>query len=480
MFDLSTLTLTVPLYIADAVLSGLYGLDLLKTRYEKKITVILWTMIYLAVDIVIYEILGIDRDVMGVVVNLVLLFTLQSLLFKWEYKKQIFVTFSFEAGRELLKYIISVLCYLISMLTGGMIERIISSSDGMTLERANNILTASMIVQGIICVAVYVIILCVYLKTLSRKYIYKGYETSFGENIFLVFPCFAALCVSITMRILILRFSERLGVLVYEQVPETVFWIIVICVLLLGTIIATMMLFQYLIERNEDSRKQTILENQVEQLHREIEDIEEIYSDLRGLKHDMRSHLNNITQYVKGVGNGDTREIDEYIGQIEDTVNRLDFSSKSGNPITDIIIYQRQQEARKHEITFDVDFVAPNTEQIDIYDIAIILNNALDNAFEACRGLEGNREISLKSYMKGTLFFVEIENDFAGSMTVDRETGLPMTSKKDKRLHGIGLSNIQKCARKYMGDVDIEIRSDGGRKRFMLTVMMSGKISLQK
>lgn len=101
---------------------------------------------------------------------------------------------------------------------------------------------------------------------------------------------------------------------------------------------------------NEDSRKQAILENQVEQLHREIEDIEEIYTDLRGLKHDMRSHLNNIMQYVKGVGNGDTREIDEYIGQIEDAVNRLDFSSKSGNPITDIIICQRQQEARKQEI----------------------------------------------------------------------------------------------------------------------------------
>ena len=480
MFDLSTLTLTVPLYIADAVLSGLYGLDLLKTRYEKKITVILWTMIYLAVDIVIYEILGIDRDVMGVVVNLVLLFALLSLSFKWDYKRQIFVTFSFAAGRALIKYIISVLYYLISLLTGGMIEKIISSSDGMTLERANNILTASMIVQGIICVAVYVIILFVYLKTLSRKYIYKGYETSFGENIFLVFPCFAALCVSITMRILILRFSERLGVLVYEQVPETVFWIIVICVLLLGTIIATMMLFQYLIERNEDRRKQAILENQVEQLHREIEDIEEIYTDLRGLKHDMRSHLNNITQYVKGVGNGDTREIDEYIGQIEDTVNRLDFSLKSGNPITDIIIYQRQQEARKQGITFDVDFVAPNTEQIDIYDIAVILNNALDNAFEACRRLEGNREISLKSYMKGTLFFIEIGNDFDGSVTMDKETGLPVTNKKDKRLHGIGLSNIQKCARKYMGDVDIEVHLEGGRKRFVLTVMMNGKISLQK
>ena len=65
-------------------------------------------------------------------------------------------------------------------------------------------------------------------------------------------------------------------------------------------------------------------------------------------------------------------------------------------------------------------------------------------------------------------------------MTLDKDTGLPVTNKKNKRLHGIGLSNIQKCARKYMGDVDIEMRSDGGRKKFLLTVMLSGKISLQK
>lgn len=29
-----------------------------------------------------------------------------------------------------------------------------------------------------------------------------------------------------------------------------------------------------------------------------------------------------------------------------------------------------------------VEFVAPDTEQIDIYDIAVIMNNALENAFE--------------------------------------------------------------------------------------------------
>lgn len=119
--------------------------------------------------------------------------------------------------------------------------------------------------------------------------------------------------------------------------------------------------------------------------------------------------------------------------------------------------------------------MAPRSGPIDIYDIAVILDNALDNAFEACRKVDGAREITLKSYMKGTLYFIEIENVFDGQVTFDKDTGLPVTSKTDKHLHGIGMSNIQKCARKYMGDVDIEIYNKGERQMFCLTVMMNNK-----
>ena len=472
--------LSLPLYISEAIASGLYNQNILNSRYSKRVTVILWTIIYLGVDVVINEWLGIDNDIIGVVVNLALLFVLQSVFFKWDYKKQIFVALSFSAGRKLTRYIISVLYSLISSLSGGFVESMIVSAEEMTLERARLITYVYLGIQCFICVAAYVAIISIYLRILSRKYKYRGYEPSIAESVFILFPCVTAICVSITLRILVVKATEGMPTVVYEQAPEAMCWIIIICVLLLGSIIATMMLFQYLIERNEESQKQIILEKQMEQLHREISDIEEIYSDLRGMKHDMRNHLNSIVQYVNNCGNADINEIDGYVGQIEDAVDKLDFSSKSGNPITDIIIYQRQQEAGKHGISFISDFVAPTTEQIDIYDIAVILNNALDNAFEACRCMDGNSEVTLRSYMKGTLFFIEVENDFDGGVTIDKDTGLPVTNKKDKRLHGIGLSNIQKCARKYMGDVDIEIRSDGGRKKFLLTVMMSGKISLQK
>ena len=46
-----------------------------------------------------------------------------------------------------------------------------------------------------------------------------------------------------------------------------------------------------------------------------------------------------------------------------------------------------------------------------------------------------------------------------------------MSEKKDQKLHGYGLLNIEKSARKYMGDIDIEIK-DEDVKLFCLTVML--------
>ena len=112
---------------------------------------------------------------------------------------------------------------------------------------------------------------------------------------------------------------------------------------------------------------------------------------------------------------------------------------------------------------------------IDIYDVAVILNNALENAIEACHKAEGDKQIKLRSYVKGSLFFIEVENDFLEDIVIEEESGLPVSSKQNGKLHGIGISNIQRCAKKYMGDIDIVISDTGGRKRFSLTVMMNGK-----
>ena len=125
---------------------------------------------------------------------------------------------------------------------------------------------------------------------------------------------------------------------------------------------------------------------------------------------------------------------------MEKTVSKLDFTYQTGNPITDIIIHQKGQEAEKKQIQFKVDFAYPPNLLIDIYDIAVILNNALENAIEACRKAEGNKQIKLHSYVKGSLFFIEVENDFSEDIIIEKESGLPVISKESGKLHEIGIS----------------------------------------
>lgn len=304
----------------------------------------------------------------------------------------------------------------------------------------------------------------------------KEYQLQVRENVFLILPSIAAICISITLKMMIITVENGSTILIYDTVPETQFWIPVICVLLLGAVIANVILFQNVVQYHEENRKRTMLENQIQQMQKEVQEIQDIYADMRGLRHDLRGHINNITQYVKKQNNADAEELKNYIRNMEETVSRLDFGYQTGNPITDIIIHQKKQEADKAGVKFSVDFSYPKELQIDVYDIGVILNNALENAIEAATLLNRDKYVSLHSYVKGNLFFVEVENSFAREIVMNKESGLPESSKANKKFHGMGLTNIQRCARKYRGDIDIVIDTSKQEQQiFNLTIMLNGK-----
>lgn len=100
----------------------------------------------------------------------------------------------------------------------------------------------------------------------------------------------------------------------------------------------------------------------------------------------------------------------------------------------------------------------------------------MENAIEAATLLERDKYVSLHSYVKGNLFFIEVENSFAREIVMNKESGLPESSKANKKFHGMGLINIQRCARKYKGDIDIVIGTSKQKQQiFNLTVMLNGK-----
>lgn len=475
---MSKMLLPVSIYLVDSILSGIYSQGFLKGKYGKKAVLAAWGAAYFLIQIVVFEILD-DRfpisEIVGIILNVCVLLLMQVIFFEKDVQKQLFVAFSFVAGKESVKYIVSVFNIAFTGLWNKTFDILLAKSVSDTLDKLYRWTHISIVVIAVVCVLFYAFLLSIYLLLISRKFVKKDYLLQIQENIFLILPCIAALCISVTIKMMITSVENGMTVIIYDTVPATKFWIPVICVLLLSAIVASVILFQKLVQYNEETGKRAILENQVRQMQKEIVEIQDIYTDMRGLRHDMRSHIANISLLVKNAAGTVNEELESYIGKMEETVSKLDFTYQTGNPITDIIIHQKGQEAEKKHIQFKADFAYPPNVLIDIYDIAVVLNNALENAIEACRKVEGNKQIKLHSYVKGSLFLIEVENDFSEDIVIEEESGLPVSSKVNGKLHGIGISNIQRCAKKYMGDIDIVISDTDGRKKFSLTVMMNGK-----
>jgi sensor histidine kinase YesM len=132
-----------------------------------------------------------------------------------------------------------------------------------------------------------------------------------------------------------------------------------------------------------------------------------------------------------------------------------------------MIINQKKKEADEKGIQFECKFVYPMDTNINAFDISVILNNAIENAFEGVNTCE-NPYVSILSYRKKNAYMLEVTNCISRSVEIDTETGLPETTKQDTLNHGYGLINIRKVAQKYYGDIDISQEEN----MFTLMVML--------
>lgn len=464
------------LYGVNSIAGGIYVQKFLRGKYRKKVVLFVWMSLYFIIQNLVLErldIAGIVNYIVKVILDIAVILFLQMLLYEKDFLKQLFVAISFTAGKEIIKYIIVVLMdghgWIISKFSMVLVKKITTVEE---VEMWSFILS---VMTLIVYVSLYALLMLVYLSAISRKFIRKNEQFRAHEYAFLILPGVTSICLSVTLKMLIYSVENGMTVIMFDEIPALRFWVPFICLLLLSVNIASVILFQKLVQLGEEERKRAILENQMLQMQREIEEIQDIYADMRGLRHDMKSHLESIAAVVRRISGTDKEELDDYIEKMDITVSRLDFAYRTGNPITDVIIHQKKQEAEKRNISFEADFIYPHKQQIDVYDIGIVLNNALENALEASAEVPGKKSISLRSYMKGNLFFIEVENDFLSEIVFDSETGFPVSSKEDKKHHGLGMENIQRCAKKYKGDIDITIQDMGDKKKFILTVMMYEK-----
>lgn len=178
------------------------------------------------------------------------------------------------------------------------------------------------------------------------------------------------------------------------------------------------------------------------------ETMERINEDLRLFRHDLIKKLRPMVAYLNENNPEAAKEIANELGAFTQTEGKR---FHTGNTRLDTVLFCEQQAALPDGIrivfTEDSRFPAEGVAPDDVYTI---FPNALDNAIEACRQVEGEREIVVASQTVGDEVFVTVSNPIAGGVDLTAEE--LKTTKADKKLHGYGLKNIKKAAANYGSD----------------------------
>ena len=313
---------------------------------------------------------------------------------------------------------------------------------------------------------------------LKNKYQKKNYIMQKTELMFILTPSMTGLLLCIFLRMIIVTVEQGIPVLLYDRYPLLVVVIPAVLTLSLLSILYGVKLFQDMVVLNQEKQRRVIMEQQIKGLQNHVNEMERVYSGIRGMRHDIKNQMAVVMQLVEQIKNKEdiSTEWNRYLLELNRSIDRLELQFRTGNVVADAILNMKFHEAKSkmENIRIEVDnLIFPKDLKIESYDLAVILCNALDNAIEACEKMSFDEErfLCASSFQNGKMFFLKFENSFSGKIKIEKGAEFPTTGKKNKELHGIGFYNMKLSVQKYYGALDWEIEGEV----FQLTVMMQNK-----
>ena len=175
-------------------------------------------------------------------------------------------------------------------------------------------------------------------------------------------------------------------------------------------------------------------------------EVENMYRQIRGWRHDYRNHI----QMMKVLAaNGDMDALKAYLDELDTDLNTVDTVVKTGNPMADAILNSKISLARSRNIPPQVDAHIPVKLKMSELDLCCIIGNLFDNAMEASMALpEEKRMIRVYMDMKGTQLYISFTNFTAAKKLSKVGKGFK-TSKGEG--HGFGLVRIDDIVSRYDG-----------------------------
>ena len=309
----------------------------------------------------------------------------------------------------------------------------------------------------VLCIA----FIAVAIGLINKAYIYKKDEMSVKEMVMLIIPSLVGVTGYGILQYYLMIYERDTGknlIDTYGFYGALSFLHYLISIV---AILVVIVMFQNWKEMQEEQRGQELVLNQISDMKKHIEEVEKLYRDIRSMRHDMGNHIQTLEHLV---AHNNMDDATEYLEHLKNEWDEVSPEIKTGSPVIDVILMEKLREAKERQIRFLSDFHYPHNTKLNAFDLSVIMNNALNNCMENVSG--DDPYISIYSFRKNSIFMITIKNSFVGHLNFG-DSDLPETTKSGRE-HGMGLNNIRRVARMYMGDISLE----QGNEEVILSIMM--------
>ena len=175
-------------------------------------------------------------------------------------------------------------------------------------------------------------------------------------------------------------------------------------------------------------------------------EVENMYRQIRGWRHDFRNHIQTMKAYAAAE---DWQAVRRYLDELDGDLAAVDPVIKTGNPMADAILNSKISLARSKHIPVTADAHIPVTLKLSEIDLCCIIGNLFDNAIEASLRLPPEKRL-IRVYldMKNTQLYLSFTNFTAGKK-LRRAGGLFPTTKGEG--HGFGLLRTDAIVKRLGG-----------------------------
>ena len=195
--------------------------------------------------------------------------------------------------------------------------------------------------------------------------------------------------------------------------------------------------------RFEKETLHNIMEMQYKNYQLSKENIDMVNQKYHDLKHQI-----NLLKTQAYVGKSTS-----YLEKMEREIRVYETQNKTGNQILDAVLTNKAMICQNKEIELKFIVDGGALSFMEDMDVSALFGNMLDNAIESAEKQQEKQKRLIWLYVTKEKQFVRIRTENYCDEKIRFKNGMPVTTKKDRRLHGYGMKSIKSTVEKYHGSV---------------------------